>query len=40
MLGAAVVLVVVGTSLGVALFAPPRVVNEGIVLQVEEATKW
>ena len=44
MLGAAVVLVVDGTVLGFSLFAPLRVVDEGIVdegvvLRAEEATK-
>lgn len=39
MLGAAVVLVVGGTFSGVALFATLRVVDEGVVLRAEEATK-
>ena len=39
MLDAAVVLVVGGTFLGVVLFAPLRVVGEGVVLRAEEATK-
>ena len=39
MLGAAVVLVVDGTVLGVSLLAPLRVVDEGVVLRAEEATK-
>ena len=39
MLGAAAVLVVGGTFLGVSLFAPLRVVAEGVVLRAEEATE-
>ena len=40
MLGAAVVLVVGGTFLGVSLFAPLRmVVAEGVLLRAEEATE-
>ena len=39
MLGAAVVLVVDVTVLGFSLFAPLRVVDEGVVLRAEEATK-
>ena len=39
MLGAAVVRVVGGTFLGVSLFALLRVVDEGVVLRAEEATK-
>ena len=38
MLDAAVVLVVGGTFSGI-LFAPPRVVGEGIALRAEEATE-
>ena len=39
MLDAAVVLVVDGTFSEIALFAPLRVVDEGVVLRAEEATK-
>ena len=39
MLDAAVVLVVGLTFLGVSLLAPLRVVDEGVVLRAEEATK-
>ena len=39
MLDAAVVLVVGGALSGVVLFAPFRVVGEGVVLRTEEATK-
>ena len=39
MLDVAVLLVVGGTISDVALFAPLRVVDEGVVLRAEEATE-
>ena len=39
MLDAAFVLVVDGTFSGIALFAPLRVVDEGVVLTAEAATE-